>query len=86
MTNYESVTTHDLADGDIVKVYGCTFRLKDRKEWPIASNEDPVRQGACITFATDGLEYSPDCGFPQWWFDDWTVQGNKLATWARQVR
>ena len=82
-TEYESVNTHQLKEGDVVRVCGCTFRLKNRQEWP--APDDNERRGVCISFGTDPLTYSDAGGFPEWWFKDWIVQGNKLATWARQI-
>lgn len=78
-------TTHELNEGDTVLYYGCVFQLKNRKVHPMEPGFCPKLQGECITFETDLLVYSADCGMPRHWADRWTIQGNKLAVWSLLV-
>ena len=64
MTNpsTETVTTHDLNNGDVVRYYGAELRLRDRKEHPEHIGA-PVSNGVVITFETDLLN-NPGGDFP----------------------
>ena len=70
------VNTHELKEGDEILCYGVHFRLKNREDY-----------GDCIAFDTDLISY-PDQGspMPRPWAEDWRVQGNKLAYWAKVER
>jgi hypothetical protein len=83
MLNYVNANTHQLKEGDTIQFYGCVFQLKNRKEWPPV--DDAERWGAVITFDTDLLVYTDNCGMPHHWATKWTVQGNSLAMWALLV-
>lgn len=81
----ENVSTHDLKEGDIVLHYGVTFRLKDRKDHGLTPGFDPVTQGTCITFATEVLADNSGGFFPKSWQTRFTIQGNRMALWARVI-
>lgn len=84
----ETVTTHDLRDGDVIVYYGVAMRLRDRKSAPTdlakAGTPEAERFGDTVWFKTDIVDDTRNNGFiPASWLRDWTVQGNKLATWCR---
>jgi hypothetical protein len=80
----ESVSTHDLREGDLVWFYGVVFRLRDRKNHGLTEGFDPDIQGDCITFRTDIVDATERCShFPASWAAEWTFQGNKLSRFAR---
>lgn len=85
MTNMTITTanTHELKSGDVVMNYGVYFLLLDRKTYPMRADDCPVLQGECVTFTTKcvGSTVSGDV-FPMSWRKDFTIQGNKMATWA----
>lgn len=85
MTNMTITTTntHELKAGDVVMHYGVFFLLLDRKTYPMREDDCPELQGECVTFSTKcvGSTVSGDV-FPMHWRKDYTIQGNKLATWA----
>lgn len=85
MTKLETVSTHDLAEGDCILYYGVTFRLRDRKEHAMRAGDNPETQGVCVTFRTDVVADASNGFFPKSWLKDWTVQGNGMARWARLV-
>jgi hypothetical protein len=82
----ETVTTHDLVEGDLVRTYGVTFRLRDRKNYGLTAGFDPITQGDCISFQTDVVADDSDGAFPASWQKDYTVQGNRMMTWSRIVK
>ena len=83
----ESVSTHDLQNGDMIRFYGVVLELRDRKEWGVTAPHTEELHGQVITFKTNIIDQTQNNGFiPQSWLNDWTVQGNKLARWARIVR
>ncbi len=84
----ETVSTHDLRDGDVIVYYGVAMRLRDRKSRPTdlaeAGTPEAERFGDTVWFKTDILDDTRNNGFiPAHWLKDWTVQGNKLAKWCR---
>lgn len=80
----ETVTMHDLKDGDLVQHYGVIFKLRDRKDHGMRPDDDADLQGACITFKTDVIDASNRSEtFPKAWLKDWVFQGNKLMTVKR---
>ena len=86
----ESVSTHDLREGDVVKYYGVFFRLRDRRSAPTdlapKGSAEADYFGDTVWFRTDVLDDADNNGFiPQGWLKDWTFQGNKLARWGRVV-
>lgn len=85
MTNMTITTanTHQLKEGDVIVNYGVYFQLLDRKTYPMRDSDCPEKQGECVTFTTKcvGSTVSGDV-FPMHWRNDYTVQGNKMATWA----
>ncbi len=82
--NTETVTMHDLNEGDLVRHYGVIFKLRDRKDHGMRPEDDADLQGACITFQTDVVDASERCSsFPLGWVRDWKFQGNKLMRVCR---
>lgn len=82
----ETVTTHDLKEGDLVKHYGIVFKLRDRKNHGMCGASDEKLQGVCISFKTDVVDASERSPiFPEHWLKDWTFQGNKLAHFNRVI-
>ena len=89
-----NVNTHDLVDGDEIMSYGVVFKIHNRVVHPMRSGDCPVKQGACITFDTE-LVWHPDFNkaeadesyysFPLSWAKNYSVQGNKMAGWAKIV-
>jgi hypothetical protein len=81
----ELVKTHDLAVGDLVVCHGEVFRLLERN----VSTSHEIRSeeaGACIWFTTAHMGHEagyPEGVMPAHWTADWTVQGNRFATFAR---
>lgn len=73
--------THQLQVGDYVELYGSLFLLTERKAWP---NKENPENGDVISFKTKCLYHdkSPG-GIPAHWVKDWTIQGNRLARWAK---
>lgn len=78
-----NVNTHELQTGDVVMCHGCLFKLTERKEWP--TKDDTEYRGVCVAFQTELLEYNEPTPMPRHWAIDWTIQGNKLAMWAKVV-
>lgn len=78
-----SKNTHELKAGDVVLNYGVAFELLERKTYPMRADDCPDRQGDCIVFTTKcvGSTVSGDV-FPMGWRKGYTIQGNKMATWA----
>lgn len=75
--------THELQAGDVVFHYGVAFELLERKVYPMRDTDCPDTQGECIVFTTKcvGSTVSGDV-FPIHWRNGFTIQGNKMATWA----
>ena len=83
-TKTESVTTHALRDGDVIRFYGVLLRLRDRRDHGVTAPHTEEFHGAVITFQTDIVDDSENNGFiPPAWLARWVVQGNRLAKWAR---
>jgi hypothetical protein len=89
----ERVTTHELADGDVILVYGMRLRLSGRRETTHAVNvnsptlafDGEVLNRDEVT-GEDGRAVWPLTGLLHTRGEDayrWTVQGNGLATWVR---
>jgi hypothetical protein len=83
---YQIISYHDAAEGNLVRFYGHTFTLTNRRVWPMEAGFDPVTQGECITF--DGVlvgDHDPN-QIPLGYLTKkdgyliWKFQGNKLAT------
>lgn len=83
MSDTEIVNTHELKEGDLVRYYGVTFRLKDRINHGLTAGFDPITQGDCISFATDVIHDDGSGIIPRHWRDSWTIQGNRRAHWSR---
>ena len=80
-SQFESVDTYALAVGDKVAVRGSLFLLVERFEAPNTTN--PEFGGELVVwFTTKCLEHDPQ-GVPAHWLETWTIQGNRLARWAR---
>ncbi len=78
----ETVTTHELQDGDLITTHGALLRLRDRKVWKDFPSARPD-YAPVITFNCD---CENDGGtIPRNWLKRWVVQGNGLANWARVV-
>lgn len=76
--NTVQVTTPQLNNGDVLKVWGCVLQLKNRKE----------HAEGVITFETDCLVYSCNAGMPTHWVyrdGGFIIQGNDRATWLKLV-
>ena len=82
--NYETVNTHALKDGDILLNHGAIMQLRDRKSRPAREGEAGAAYGDVVWFKVDMLDVTHSA-IPKNWAHDWTVQGNGLATWSRQV-
>jgi len=84
MTGVETVTTHELRNGDVIASHGSLFKLKDRK---VSQSHDVTDYGGeVIWFRTAYLGPLLKGGqesIPSALRKDWVIQGNKLATWAR---
>ena len=78
VVRYVNTPTPALQDGDLVLTHGVVFRLRDRK---------PTSTGEGVWFKTDVvLDTDPErLGIPAHWLDDWTIQGNARATWAKVI-
>lgn len=81
----EWANTHQLAVGDVVLCHGDAFRLTERH---VSQSEFTERQGECIWFKTEylGRAVGSPAVIPGHWVNDWTVQGNKLASFSRVLR
>ncbi|MNZ81402.1 hypothetical protein D3C78_1000660 [compost metagenome] len=79
---WECVNTHELKEGDFVISHGVLFQLHSRKDWGMAPDDTEYR-GSCVTFKTDLIVFPATASMPKHWAEDWTVQGNKLASWLR---
>lgn len=72
-------TTHQLAEGDIVRLHGMILRLENRRTWDYAPGV--VRFDGVITNIAEVsdpfiLRFASETNPPTW-----AVQGNDLATW-----
>ena len=86
MQKLESVTTHDLNNGDLVYAHGTIFRLKDGRDCEPRYGETLNDwQGCTRVFETEVVQVEDPRGMPASWRAGWTIQGNKLAKWGRVV-
>lgn len=79
----ESVTTVGLAEGDIVWSAGARLLLGERHEWPDEWGPVVQLRGTLLNPDADGID-----PWVRGWIDRdgcWPIQGNRLATWAREV-
>lgn len=85
----QTVTMHDLAEGDQIWHYGVRLVLSNRKDHGMRPDDNPETQGSCITFKVSLVGDYPAEGasMPRNWIvnnipdtDRYTLQGNKLAT------
>ena len=74
----KTVTAHDLCDANIIYQHDALFRLRDRL---VILDRDDNGGGNIISFHVDVLE--PGDIIPKWWLQDWIVQGNSRAQFAR---
>jgi hypothetical protein len=74
---YATLTTDQLAAGDIVHVCGATFRLTTVKSYT-------TDYGTCYAWATEVVE-SLNWSGPKHWLRDWKIQGNHRAFWRVEV-
>lgn len=89
-TRTETVTTHDLREGDVVHCHGLRVKLG-----PVFQTRHPITNDGGATFASKGEvlnnEYlATDAGRQLFGGilmvgETWTVQGNGWATWEREV-
>lgn len=92
----ESVTTHDLREGDIVRHYGMRILIDSRGQ--DAGHPDYPERGATVWFHGTVLnpsQVNADLVPVGWRSSDsctrcergqhWQIQGNRRATWAREV-
>ena len=77
-----SANTHELKEGDVLAHYGRYLQLSNRKTWPMRKDDCPERQGECVTFDTTEVGQQEHPQLPQHWVKGFTIQGNKMATWA----
>lgn len=87
-TATETVTTHELQEGDLITCHGGVFELGTRNVSQ-AHEVQELPAGECVWFASTYLgraRSDTECGIPKHWRTDdrpWQVQGNGLARWAR---
>ena len=79
----EVVNAHALKVGELVACHGEVFRLTERN---VSTSHDVTEhQGETVWFRTEHLGHHaawPQT-MPAHWIADWTVQGNRLATFCR---
>lgn len=75
----KQVTSHDLNNGDIINAHGALLRLRDRSAHSDAQNKNMY--GDVVHFAVDVLVEGNT--IPKHWLQDFAIQGNGAATWAR---
>jgi tRNA U34 2-thiouridine synthase MnmA/TrmU len=84
--NYERANTHELQVGDVVLNCGVCFLLTERRVYPMESDFCPDRQGDTIAFDTQVVgEVEGNGAFPKSWRKGYTIQGNKMAVWAKVI-
>jgi len=73
------VNTHGLQEGDVVKYYGCIFKLRDKRVFSGPRDIECDPQGT-VSFRTD-LVHWEEGSMPLGWAETWSIQGNSRATW-----
>lgn len=76
--------THELKEGDVILNYGRYLQLTNRKTYPPRPTDTDM-QGECVTFGTVEVAKLENPELPEHWVTrpgGFTIQGNKLATWA----
>ncbi|WP_288937040.1 hypothetical protein [uncultured Sphingomonas sp.] len=76
--------THELNAGDIISLYGATFLLTVRHEYPEREIDAPGNVG--VVFETECLHLEEGAAMPRHWVEregGYRIQGNKLAHWHR---
>jgi hypothetical protein len=78
---YTDVPTPELENGDHIYVHGVVFRLKNRR--PAHLPAEP--NNTAFAFDTDVVtDFDPKrVHIPAYWLNDWVIQGNHRALWAR---
>jgi len=89
--SYALRNTHELKVGDVVNCHGSLFELIERASAPseLPSDANGDNGGDCVWFTTEYLGHDGAKGdetIPPSWRKDWTVQGNRRATWSVLVR
>jgi len=74
--------THELQNGDVIFNCGVYFILSDRKEWPM-TGDDKVENGCVVTLKGNPVGEVEHHNFPVSWLKDYSIQGNKRATWCK---
>jgi len=87
-TATETVTTHELQEGDLITCHGGIFELGQRNvSQAHEARELPAGDTVWFSSTYIGRAHSDtSCGIPTHWRSDespWQVQGNGLARWAR---
>lgn len=87
---FESVTTHQLQDGDVIRCQGCLMELRHRQEAPDTINGNDAGNVVWLR----GYPITDNLGaIPASWMEHedetgnryWSVQGNGRATWLRRL-
>ncbi len=76
-----SKNTHQLATGDVLKHYGATLKLTERR---VFQNPDQP-ENETIQFDTECLHLEEGAAMPQHWVNrpgGFSIQGNNRAIWA----
>ena len=87
--SYETVTTHDLQIGDVIRTEGALLRLATRDERPDTINNNEAGNVVWLR----GYPVGDTLGaIPKPWMERdengdgyWLVQGNGRATWLRMI-
>ena len=87
---FESVTTHELRDGDVIRCQGYLLELAHRQEAPDTVNDNASGNVVWLR----GYPITDDLGaIPRSWMERedetgrryWLVQGNGRASWLRRL-
>jgi hypothetical protein len=83
---FETVTTHDLREGDMVYCHGTLFELTGVYAGSVGVSRTDRDADDVVGFHTKVVRVDYPEGMPAQWRDGWDIQGNKRARWARRVQ
>lgn len=76
------INTHEIQIGDLINSYGVTFRITKLNT---RTKDDKYGHlyGDILNFATEVVKDESNGAFPKSWQKDYSIQGNKRATWRK---